>query len=327
MSSGWEYSEYALLPSAPGHSSPITAVAISPKGTLIAVATSGGDVNIWELAGQKIIYAFHGGVTILSLKWDPSEKDQLICGMDDGYLASLSFLDNKIHVSGFVGHSSPVNCIDINDLQVASGAANEVRVWQWYTYGLTYPWKLLVELPYPPRTGQRLDDNQRVVTVTSLQWLSSGKQLLVAYLYHGIWYVLCAHTVCPTTLIARVDVAEDARRMAVSNLLTGFDLYSTSSGKLVRALGHDVGAKRATPVRFIESGSALVGGTTMGELMIWDTTTGRKLQTLIYHGKYTPCDNDNRMFSLVLQIIGLFSRLMYVPLNRLLHVRFLTSGI
>ena len=80
-----------------------------------------------------------------------------------------------------------------------------------------------------------------------------------------------------------MDVAGDL--LITSNILTGFDLYSLGSGSLIRAFGHDVGEKRATAVKFIESGKAILGGTTVGEMVIWDVSTGRKLQTLTHAGQ------------------------------------------
>ncbi len=72
--------------------------------------------------------------------------------------------------------------------------------------------------------------------------------------------------------------------LAIANPLSGFGLYSLKSGDLVRAFGQDVGYKRATPVKFIEFGKAIVGGSTVGEVNIWDIDTGRKIDTLLHTG-------------------------------------------
>ncbi|RPD62188.1 hypothetical protein L227DRAFT_609435 [Lentinus tigrinus ALCF2SS1-6] len=89
--------------------------------------------------------------------------------------------------------------------------------------------------------------------------------------------------------IARADVSIDGERLALANPLSGFGIYSLKSGDLVRAFGHEVGHKRATPVKFIESGKAIVGGTTVGEVNIWDIETGRKVQTIMH------ADSDHRL--------------------------------
>ena len=98
---------------------------------------------------------------------------------------------------------------------------------------------------------------------------------------------------------ARADVSANGRHLTVANPSSGFAIYSLRSGDLVRAFGHEVGHKRATPVKFIESGKAIVGGSTVGEVNIWDIETGRKLQTIMHTG--TPhetypvhCSTDGR---------------------------------
>lgn len=52
----------------------------------------------------------------------------------------------------------------------------------------------------------------------------------------------------------------------------------------MRAFGHEVGQKRATGVKFIESDKAMVGGSTVGVVNVWDIETGRKIQTLTHAG-------------------------------------------
>lgn len=84
----WEYTDLALLRE--GHTDSITALAISHDGTHIATGSVGGDVCIWELSSQKIIYSYHGGVAILVLRWAPGGQDLVLCGMACGYLTSLS---------------------------------------------------------------------------------------------------------------------------------------------------------------------------------------------------------------------------------------------
>ena len=86
---------------------------------------------------------------------------------------------------------------------------------------------------------------------------------------------------------ARADVSVDGERLAIANPLSGFGIYSLSSGALVRAFGHEVGHKRATPVKFIDSGKAIVGGTTVGEVNIWDIESGRKIQTIVHPGAHS----------------------------------------
>ncbi len=67
--------------------------------------------------------------------------------------------------------------------------------------------------------------------------------------------------------------------------ITGFNLYSLKSGHLVRAFGHGFQGHRAALAKLIEAESgAIVGGTTVGEVTIWDVVTGRKVQNLHHQG-------------------------------------------
>lgn len=96
---------------------------------------------------------------------------------------------------------------------------------------------------------------------------------------------------------ANADVSIDGKRLAIANPLSGFGIYTLHSGDLVRAFGHEVGHKRATPVKFIEFGKAIVGGSTVGEVNVWDIETGRKVQTITHTGTHTsyspvPCSTD-----------------------------------
>ncbi|KAI0648932.1 WD40-repeat-containing domain protein [Trametes meyenii] len=278
----WEYTELAVLER--GHASPITAVAISPQGTRIASASLDGEVCIWDISSQKPLYIFHGQLPTLTLKWIPEQgEDGLLYGMDCGYLASLSFSAGRLEVYGFKGHSHAVDCLDLRSERVASGAQNEIRVWEWEYLD---QWRLCAELPEPQANAHT---DSQTVTVTSIRWTSCGTRLIATYLQHGAriydtetWE--CLQTIAMSGQTACADLSCDDRRLAVSNVVTGFDLYALSSGHLLRAFGQDAVNRRATPVRFIESGSVLVGGTTVGEIVVWDLNSGCKLQTLIPGG-------------------------------------------
>ncbi len=94
------------------------------------------------------------------------------------------------------------------------------------------------------------------------------------------------HVVYSCTRSTRASLNNDGSLLIAANLLTGFDLYSLETGDLIRAFGHDVGEKRMTPVIFLESGTVILGGTTVGEMHLWDVSTGRKLQTLVHAGQH-----------------------------------------
>ncbi|KAI9059350.1 WD40 repeat-like protein [Trametes sanguinea] len=282
----WDYTDCALLRH--GHVSSITAIAICPTGTHIATGSLDGVVCIWELASQKVLYSYDGEIAILALRWDPRLHDTVLCGMDHGYLASLCFRHGKLHIQGFQGHAYPVDCIAVSgDLEaLASGAQNELHVWNLKQAKPIAPWTLYGSLREPETHSQ---DVHLVVAVTSLHWTSCGSSLIATYLHHGAriyetktW--TCIQSITTDGQIARADLSFDDKSLVVSNALTGFDLYSLESGNLIRAFGHDMRARRATPVRFAETGQSIVGGTTIGEMLVWDVSSGRRMQSLPWEG-------------------------------------------
>lgn len=84
---------------------------------------------------------------------------------------------------------------------------------------------------------------------------------------------------------ARASLNDSGESIVIANPLAGFTLYNVQTGDLVRAFGHDIGQERATSVKLIERGTAIVGGSTIGAVNIWDIETGRKVQTLIHGGE------------------------------------------
>lgn len=96
----------------------------------------------------------------------------------------------------------------------------------------------------------------------------------------------CVRSMTSCSNSARASLTDNGENLVIANPSSGFTLYSLKTGHLIRAFGHDVGQERATPVKFIESGTAIVGGTTVGAVNIWDVATGRKLQTLLHTGEF-----------------------------------------
>ncbi len=65
------------------------AVGFSPNGLLLASGGMDGHVCIWDTIRAKLLYVFSGRSAILSLAWIESSNDSLVCGMEDGTIASL----------------------------------------------------------------------------------------------------------------------------------------------------------------------------------------------------------------------------------------------
>jgi WD40 repeat protein len=80
------------------------------------------------------------------------------------------------------------------------------------------------------------------------------------------------------------SLSPDYKYLAVSNLRTGFDLYRLETGEPLGCLRQVISAGLRVPVKYIHSGFAVMGGSTSGQLNIWDFSTRKVLQTLGHDG-------------------------------------------
>ena len=87
---------------------------------------------------------------------------------------------------------------------------------------------------------------------------------------------------------AHASLSDDGELIAVSNLVSGFDIYSMESETTLYSFGHSVETRalRNTPVLFIHGGFALVGGSSQGNVHIWDIRSGRKLHSLLHDSEF-----------------------------------------
>ncbi len=68
----------------------------------------------------------------------------------------------------------------------------------------------------------------------------------------------------------RANVSEDGTRIAVSNGVRGFDVYSLGSGAPLCTVDHEIRRRIPTPSIWIHGSCALLGGSTAGQLTLWD---------------------------------------------------------
>lgn len=83
------YQQSARLVHPEGHADGIATVAFSPNGLLLASGGMDGRVCIWSTRTYKLLYVFHGKSPVLSLLWLEASNEDLVCGMEDGTIASL----------------------------------------------------------------------------------------------------------------------------------------------------------------------------------------------------------------------------------------------
>ena len=80
-------------------------------------------------------------------------------------------------------------------------------------------------------------------------------------------------------LSAYSSITNDGRFLAVSNMRTGFDVYelrSLSELEPVRSFKQERSEERPLPVVFVQSGRALVGGTSRGRIHVWSLESQHK---------------------------------------------------
>ena len=85
---------------------------------------------------------------------------------------------------------------------------------------------------------------------------------------------------------ANASVTADGTRMVVSNL-TGFDIYALETMESEGSLSHTVGDVYPVPVLFVHGGTAILGGSTVGEVELWNVITRRKHLPLRLRGTYS----------------------------------------
>ncbi|KAI0363917.1 WD40 repeat-like protein [Pilatotrama ljubarskyi] len=288
-----EYQQHSRFTHPEAHCDAVTAVAFSPHGQLLATGGLDGRVCLWDVVSSKLLYVFSGTSPVLSLQWLHSDEN-LVCGMEDGTVASLGISMKSIHLEGFLAHRYPVERLAFHGTYLASGAHREVKVWT--RMPSAFPpgsWNLTADLRPPRRSSYTTACD---IIVSSLHWTASASYplvLLVTYLSHGIT-AFDGHTwarIGSTPLpghIADASLTRDGRILAVSNMLTGFELFALKGFIELEPLlsfQQDVGRGPPIPVRFLHGDHALIGGTLNGKVNIWDVHS-RKKQSLTLDGTF-----------------------------------------
>ena len=85
-----------------------------------------------------------------------------------------------------------------------------------------------------------------------------------------------------------MGVSPDGKVLVVSNLNTGLDFYHLDNSRQDGSVSHPCTGLRV-PVEFIHCGNAVLGGSTTGEVHIWDCVTRTRLQVLDHAGRLLCC--------------------------------------
>ncbi|RDX42307.1 WD40 repeat-like protein [Lentinus brumalis] len=269
---GRRYKEKTILSG--GHDKAVASVAFSLSGNYVATAGLDGRVCVWEAEEGTLLHRYSGKSAALCLAWVPSGEETLLFGTADGNIGMLTMAIalNDLSMSGFWAHRKPIEHIAVTGNLLASGAFTELKVWRWHPLGWSF--RCEQSLPEPPKTSHNEHDE---MLVTSIHWTGTEYHplLLVTYMHHGCQCVSCP--LCLSYLFdpARASLSPDGSLLAISNLATGFDVYRTDTEQPVGMYRHDVGKRQPTPVLFIHGGQAIVGGSTVGAVNIWDMKLGK----------------------------------------------------
>ncbi|KAI1782402.1 hypothetical protein LXA43DRAFT_847067, partial [Ganoderma leucocontextum] len=126
------------------------------------------------------------------------------------------------------------------------------------------------------------------VLVTSLHWMASeqhGPLLMVTYMHHSVHLIETKRWTRVRTIplpgkIASASLSNNGTFIAVSNLTKGFDVFRMETEEPVASFEHDIGEPMPTPVLFTHEGRAIIGGTTVGKVNVWDIHSMKKINSL-----------------------------------------------
>ncbi|TDL19994.1 WD40 repeat-like protein [Rickenella mellea] len=275
------------------HTDSVNALAFSRDGRYIASCGSDGLLIVWCIQSGEALHRVDATKEspgpLLSLVWAQCGAENIISGSQDGSIITISLDNNMINSQGFVAHSKPVEYLSLwssPDLMV-SGAHNEVKVWR---SGERDMWKEIWLVPEPAETAY---SSRMAVIVTSVHWLnvSSEDAIIVTYLYHGIvcWNTMCstARWTIPLPSCAASSFSAPYQSLVISTLSGHFDVYQIGTGVKICTFStkQAAQARKILPVLFIHEGQAVVSGSAVGQVKIWDPRKGEKIQTLKHSGE------------------------------------------
>ncbi|KAI0650186.1 WD40-repeat-containing domain protein, partial [Trametes meyenii] len=248
-------------------------VAFSADGRHLATAGTDRKVCIWRVEDGVLLHYVAMNEPVLSLAWLFRRRCTLLCGSQDGSVSIIDIQEDIVHVNGTWAHACPVERLAVQPSKisrVASGAHHELFIWT-IEKGTCMPRYLDV----PPTHS--LYSKDRGVVVTGLHWMKSDQTLVVTYMYHGIvifdtrtWAALRALPL--HSPIVDASVKPDGKQIVISNAASGFDVYNLISGEPEGSMATE-GGLRAVPVLFIHGGNAVVSGSTIGDVILWDVKT------------------------------------------------------
>ncbi|KAI9063127.1 WD40 repeat-like protein [Trametes sanguinea] len=271
---------YARLPRSLEHKSVIITATLSPDAKYVATATADSELHVWTVEDGKLIRSAVGDTQTLSIIWSTTES---------GNVASCTFspAHRSLDILGFLAHAGPVNCMAALESRIASGAGDELFVWQWRDQE---PWDFVARLTLPATIMGEREDAE--ILVTGIAWTSNVHQksqslLIATYLHDGIIFYevetwACLRVIAPTGMILSASLSANSELLAVLTLDSGYGVYSVTSQTRLRNFPY-YGEGRVASSRFLENDRYLVCGSGRAEANVWDIRSGEEVQTLAHY--------------------------------------------
>ncbi|KAI0031569.1 WD40-repeat-containing domain protein [Vararia minispora EC-137] len=256
------------------HTASINCVSFSPNGRYFASGADDCFLNVFSTGTAKRIRRYQGSCSIQAIVWDDRFPNTVIAGDQSGDVHILSLriatvLRPKARDHLVVEHVfGCVHAMAVRGAFLAISSGNTTDAWN----------SQIVFDPPPPFSNVIASFSEPLAT--AVQFVSDDT-LLVAYLEHGLIYVLV--------------LAAYGTTIAVSNLYDGLDWYTVQDPSFLRPetpIQHTCTTQMrvpsllnaSLPVKFIENGTFVVVGGWNGIAHIIGVVGGQSHQTLDHHG-------------------------------------------
>nr|BFE68936.1 NB-ARC domain-containing protein [Actinoplanes digitatis] len=250
---------------------PISCLALSPNGELVAASASNGDIHIWRLADLQVVATLRGHINwIFALVFSPDGRTLASGGEDK--VVRLWDLETGQYIKEFREHTNSVwaTAFSPRGNLLATGSEDRtIKVWNLAT----------------GRCIATMADHER--KVFSLDFSPDGQRLASGSADHTVKVWNIFDWTDPMTLTGHTETVRGVRFSPDSRLVAScswdktIKLWEADSGDCVRTLrGH---TDSVHSVAFHPGGQTLASSGESGAIRIWSLRDGACLTTLARH--------------------------------------------